>query len=167
MSRYVDEELRHQTAMRAAFSASTGEAPFASWNELKREVLRLMREALPQQAETAAAAIEGSFVSPDITASGGPILPPRRVRPVKGVREIGDRHEVVACDPILPKEVWTTRCGWRFAGSPHVISGEGGNYLRTVPAACTIGRGGPAAGKDDPGPGGVTSDRRREIRLAV
>ena len=137
MSRYVDEELRHQTALRAAFGASTGsngipppgplggEAPFASWKELERKVLSLVREALPKQDESTAAAIEGSFVSPEITASGGPILPPRRVRPVKGVREIGDRHEVVACDPILPKEVWTTRCGWRFAGSPHVISGEG------------------------------------------
>ena len=137
---YIDEELRNQTARRAAFSASTGsigdppwgpggDAPFESWKALKREVLRLVRDALGQRAESdcqrAVSTIAGSLVSPEIAASGGPVMPSRRVRPTKGGKETGDRHEVVACDPCLPREVWVTRCGWRFAGSSHAISQEG------------------------------------------
>ena len=94
-------------------------------------MLRLVQAALPKNTEqemegrAAARAIAGCFSSPEIVASGGPLLPVRKVRPTKGGRESGDRHEVVACDPCLPRETWTTRCGWRFAGAPHVISEDG------------------------------------------
>ena len=145
IARYVDEELRHQLAMRAAYSASSGGggggpqpslgvgAPFASWNALKQEVLRLVRAALPPSKKdgdgvdgrAAGSAIADGFALPVVAASGGPVLPFRAVRPVKDGKESGDRHEVIACDPCLPREVWVTRCGWRFAGSPHAISGEG------------------------------------------
>ena len=91
----------------------------------------MVRAALPKKNEAdeegraAAGVLVEGFSSIAATTSGGPVLPNKRVRPAKGGKETGDRHEVIACDPCLPREVWVTRCGWRFAGSPHATTGQG------------------------------------------
>ena len=147
VKRYVEEELGAQTIMRAAYSASTGGTegasgplpvgveppPFPSWGGLKREVLRLVRSALASQksapgdeeGRAVGRAIVDGLVAPVAAICGGPVLPFKTVRPAKDGRESGDRHEVIASDPLLPRELWVTRCGWRFAGSPHAVSGGG------------------------------------------
>jgi len=137
VARYVEEELKHQTASRAAFSASgaseVGRAPFASWEALKREVLRLARAALPkthtgddgtEEGRAAASALVSGFQPPASTNLGGPVLPVRTVRPHQGVRAVGKVHEVIACDPCLPRETWVTRCGWNFGSSSHLVGGS-------------------------------------------
>ena len=57
-----------------------------------------------------------------VETPGAPVATPGRVvTGTRGLREVGFLHDVVACDPCLPKETWVTRCGWRFGQAEHVL----------------------------------------------
>ena len=53
---------------------------------------------------------------------GAPCAPPvQKIRGLKGQREAGEIHDAVVMDQALPREAWTTRCGWKFGCAAHVI----------------------------------------------
>ena len=62
---------------------------------------------------------------------GAPYVPLRKVRGIRGEQETGHVHEVVACDPCLPREAWVTRCGWSFGAAEHVL------FWDVLPTTCS------------------------------
>ena len=95
-------------------------------------MLRLVKAALPktqkgdtgtEEGRAVASALVSGFQPLAGTNLGGPVLPVRTVRPHQGVRATGKVHEVIACDPCLPREGWVTRCGWNFGLSSHLVGG--------------------------------------------
>ena len=48
------------------------------------------------------------------------------------------RHEVLLGDVCFPLDLWVTRCGWRFGGSPHRRVGGGSYNCRKCLAACAL-----------------------------
>ena len=137
--RYVAEELKRQLALRSAASAAgddgegAGGPIFASWAALRREVLSLVRAALPKtqkgdegttEGRAAASVLERGLHAPSAITLGGPVVSPKTVRPYQGAQGVGKVHEVIVCDPCLPREAWITRCGWNFGCSSHLVGGD-------------------------------------------
>ena len=138
---YVGEALQKQLAAASATggapTAGEGGSPCpASWAALKREVRTLAKKALAEERRAGspaggeqatthgariAAVTAGSLTASEAASPGAPVLPARQVRGYRGQQETGEFHDVLVCDPCLPREGWVTRCGWRFAGSNHIL----------------------------------------------
>ena len=127
MERYVGEALRGQLAKAASAGAAPAGTPI-SFEAFRKEMVALVtstleasRSAPPDHSEPdpVAEAIEEGMAS---ETPGAPVATPSRVvTGTRGLSETGFRHDVVACDPCLPRETWVTRCGWRFGQSAHII----------------------------------------------
>ena len=124
---YVAEALRGQLARSASarVSSSGSAGPGLSTAELLKSLEQLVEDAVAKKAADGAftsAAGEPDPLSLSLTTSldlpGAPgCATQQKVRPLKGDQEMGWMHDVLLCDPALPKEAWITRCGWRFGGS--------------------------------------------------
>ena len=132
MKRYVAEALRGQLAKAAAQGVPSvwPPSPALTLSALRSEMVSLVKKTLEEERETTS---EAAPRLPDVMAEalesrladetpGAPRHPPARVvTGVRGLLETGFRHDVVACDPCLPREMWVTRCGWRFGSAAHII----------------------------------------------
>ena len=136
--------------MRGQLTVASGRRPGAeidfpgSWEALKREVLALVKSSLtpphaasdqgappvPSHARETVEAVESLLAPAPELPPGAPTVPARKVRGIRGEQEEGCMHEVVACDPCLPREAWVTRCGWNFGGAKHVL------YWDVLPTTC-------------------------------
>ena len=113
-------------------------------DEVRRTLKDLVDEALALRAAdvaTDAAAQEPNPLHVLFTAAastpGAPCPPPpQQVQGLRGERPVGVVHDVAVADRILPKEAWSTLCGWRFGSSPHRLT----TNLAITCARCTARR---------------------------
>ena len=112
---------------------------------MKKEVLELVRSTLPAQdpgrspqaptpvpehtRETVEAVSRLVHAPPELPP-GAPTVPARKVRGIRGEQEWGLMHDVVSCDPCIPREAWVPRCGWSFGSAEHVL------YWDVLPTTC-------------------------------
>ena len=136
VKRYVAEALRGQLTSAVARGSSGGgpDAHPLSLSAFRNELVALVKRTLEDERATSSnrealstdAVVEAYEERMADETPGAPLPPPGRVvTGTRGLKEIGFRHDVVACDPCLPRETWVTRCGWRFGLSAHIIYEQG------------------------------------------
>ena len=151
MARYVSEALRGQLALASASGAPSGNGlpPPVSFDALRSELTSLVLKAVAdatsrgqESAELPADVVEEVGNRFETEAPGAPVANTTRVvTGIRGLRESGFLHDVVACDPCLPKETWVTRCGWRFGGAAHVVYEQGASTCPKCAICRRTGRG--------------------------
>ena len=134
VERYVAEALRGQLAKSASVQAagSGTSAIGLSRAELLKTLERLVAEALAQRAVEGAAAPSTGPADPfevhvarSLETPGGPNFScPLKVRSSLGPSASAPVHDILLCDPAVPRAAWVTRCAWRFGDRPHEIIRE-------------------------------------------